>query len=298
MIILLGCEESQAVCKEFRKLGHEAYSCDELPCSGGHPEWHIQYDVLQIIKRTEFLTQDNVLHIIKGWDMAIFFPPCTHLAVSGAKHFEQKRKDGRQQQGIDFFMALQNTDIPMTATENPVGIMSTIYRKPDQIIQPYEFGEEASKKTCLWLKNLPLLFPTQIVQPQITTLKTGAKFSTWDYKISMNHKERAKLRSKTFPGIAQAMASQWSNPNNFNMKQEVKKDYVRVIPQITFKPNVVSLISEENHKYYPKGSIVLQVSRDTVYAMHHPLVCEVKKIKSKGVEKYVAKVVLQGEFTE
>jgi hypothetical protein len=196
MKVLIACEESQAVCKEFRKLGHEAFSCDILPESGGHPEWHLQMDVFEAIK-------------LKYWNMMIAFPPCTHLAVSGAAWFEQKRKDGRQQQGIDFFLALTETGIQKWAIENPVGIMSNIYRKPDQIIQPYYFGDKVKKTTCLWLSNLPKLIHTDIVEPEITTLKTGAKFSTWDYKISMNHKERAKLRSKTFHGIAAAMAEQW-----------------------------------------------------------------------------------------
>lgn len=141
MRILVACEESQAVTKELRKLGHEAYSCDIEPCSGGHPEWHIQADALEIIK-------------IK-WDMIIAFPPCTHLAVSGARYFAEKKADGRQQKAIDFFMAFVNADSPKIAIENPVGIMSTKYRKPDQYIQPWQFGHGETKKTCLWLKNLP-----------------------------------------------------------------------------------------------------------------------------------------------
>ena len=143
MRILLACEESQAVCSEFRKLGHEAFSADILQCSGSHPEWHIQGDVLKIID--------------KGWDMLIAFPPCTHLAVSGARHFEQKRKDGRQQQGIDFFMEMINAPIDKICVENPIGIMSTRFRKPNQIIHPYHFGDPYSKSTCLWLKGLPPL---------------------------------------------------------------------------------------------------------------------------------------------
>jgi hypothetical protein len=195
MRVLVACEESQAVCIEFRKLGHEAFSCDLQECSGGHPEWHYQQDVFEVIG--------------KGWDMMIAFPPCTHLAVSGAAWFEQKRKDGRQQQGIDFFMQLTQTKIPKWAIENPVGIMSNFFRKPNQIIQPFMFGDPVKKATCIWSRCIPRLQATNIVEPDITTLKTGARFSTWDYKISMNHKERAKLRSKTFPGIAKAMAQQW-----------------------------------------------------------------------------------------
>jgi len=149
MKVLIACEESQEVCKAFRKLGHEAYSCDILPCSGGHPEWHIQGDVTPLLK--------------KEWDMIIAFPPCTHLAVSGARHFEQKRKDGRQQQGIDFFMLFANAKCDKIAIENPVCIMSSKWRKPDQIIQPFMFGHEAKKTTCLWLKGLPKLKATKIV---------------------------------------------------------------------------------------------------------------------------------------
>lgn len=149
MKVLVACEESQTVCKAFRAKGHEAYSCDILPCSGGHPEWHLQQDI------TPLLEQE--------WDIVIAFPPCTHLAVSGAAWFEKKRADGRQQQGIDFFMLFANAKCDKIVIENPVGIMSSQYRKPDQIIQPYEFGEPFSKKTCLWIKGLPLLKPTKLV---------------------------------------------------------------------------------------------------------------------------------------
>ena len=205
MKILVACEESQAVTKEFRLLGHEAYSCDIEPCSGGHPEWHIQNDV------TPLLDQD--------WDMIIAFPPCTHLATSGAAWFKKKQADGRQQQGIDFFMLFTNNKCPRIAIENPVGIMSTKWRKPDQIIQPYQFGDSFSKKTCLWLKGLPLLTPTNIVdRGEQLEYKSGRMMSKW-YADSFNlpPKERAKLRSTTFAGISKAMASQWSviTPSNF-----------------------------------------------------------------------------------
>jgi len=146
--VLVACEESQAVCIEFRKLGHEAYSCDVQKCSGGHPEWHIHGDVLD--------------QLDKGWDMMIGFPPCTHLAVSGAAWFKEKRNDGRQQAGIDLFLAHANAPIDKIAIENPVGIMSTEYRPPDQCIQPWSFGDPFRKKTCLWLKNLPHLIPTHM----------------------------------------------------------------------------------------------------------------------------------------
>jgi len=207
MNILVACEESQAVTIELRKLGHTAFSCDLEPCSGGHPEWHMQGDVEPLL---------CTISKIK-WDMVIAFPPCTHLAVSGARHFEKKRLDGRQQQGIDFFMKFANLDhIPMVAIENPVGIMSSVYRKPDQIIQPYEHGHQSKKSTCLWLKNLPLLVPTDIVEPKIITLANGKKFSE-DYMNGVKRSkagESSSARSKTYPGIAKAMASQWT-------KQEV-----------------------------------------------------------------------------
>jgi hypothetical protein len=208
MRVLVACEESQAVTIQMRNLGHEAYSCDIQECSGGHPEWHIQGDVIE--------------QLTKGWDMMIAFPPCTHLAVSGAAWFEEKRKDGRQQQGIDFFMQIVNAPINKIAIENPIGIMSKIYRKPDQIIHPYYFGDETSKATCLWLKNLPklkhnktnnLFESTTWVNPKFTEYVCAdgkiKKFSTTADKWYRNAEERSKERSKTFPGIAKAMAEQW-----------------------------------------------------------------------------------------
>lgn len=200
MEILLACEESQTVCTEFRKLGHEAYSCDVLPTSGNNPEWHIQSDVIPVLT-------DN-------WDMVIAFPPCTHLASSGAAWFEEKRKDGRQQQAIEFFMQFVNLNhVPLVAIENPIGIMSKEYRKPNQIIQPYQFGDSAQKSTCLWLKGLPELKPTKIVDiPKGKHYKNGKHHSQWSVDtFNLPRSIRAKVRSKTFPGIAWAMANQWSN---------------------------------------------------------------------------------------
>ena len=209
MKILLACEESQAVCLEFRKLGHQAFSADIMDCSGPHPEWHIKGDVLDII-------QDS-------WDMMIAFPPCTHLAVSGARHFEQKGKDGRQKKGIEFFMKMINAPIPKIAVENPIGIMSTIYRKPNQVIHPYHFGDPYSKATCLWLKGLPPLqfnrkesvkkqkeivfedLPTEVDKGEFITFSSGKRMAKWYNEASGN----GHLRSKTFPGIAKAMAKQW-----------------------------------------------------------------------------------------
>ena len=198
MKILVACEESQAVTKRLRALGHEAYSCDIQECSGGHPEWHIFGDVVPELQ--------------KHWDMIIAFPPCTDLAVSGAAWFEQKRKDGRQQASIDFFMLFANANCERIAIENPVGIMSSQWRKPDQIIQPYWFGDEAQKTTCLWLKGLPKLEPTKMVgKGEFITHKSGKTKPKWfadAFKLSPS--ERRKVRSKTFDGIAQAMADQWA----------------------------------------------------------------------------------------
>lgn len=212
MRVLVACEESQRVCTEIRQLGHEAYSCDVEPPSGGHPEWHIQTDVLPLLNgNCEFSTMDGTAHRISGkWDMIIAFPPCTHLAVSGARYFEKKRKDGRQRQGIEFFMRFVDVDCGRVAIENPIGIMSTKYRKPDQIIQPYEFGHAERKSTCLWLKGLPLLVPTNIVEPKLHICGNGLVDSEWHYSTyNLPPKIRAKIRSQTFPGIAKAMAEQW-----------------------------------------------------------------------------------------
>ena len=202
MKVLIACEESQAVCKEFRKLGIDAYSCDILPCSGGHQEWHIQDDVLKVINR-------------EHWDCMIAFPPCTHLAVSGAAWFEQKRKDGRQKEGIDFFMAMVNARIKYKAIENPVGIMSKIYRKPNQIIQPYYFGDDEQKTTCLWLYGLPKLYHNSkpnLFDNNVTHVKPYFKISKTGNKYTRIHSlggGKGHERSKTFPGIAKAMAEQW-----------------------------------------------------------------------------------------
>ena len=198
MKILVACEESQAVTSRLRALGHEAYSCDIEPCGGENPEWHLQQDV-------EPLLAEN-------WDMIIAFPPCTHLAVSGAAWFAQKRADGRQQQGIDFFMLFANAKCDKIAIENPVGIMSTKWRKPNQIIQPYEYGDSFSKKTCLWLKGLPKLEPTNLVDKgEQVTYKSGKSMPKWYADaFKLPPKERAKVRSRTFTGIAQAMAEQWT----------------------------------------------------------------------------------------
>lgn len=215
--VLLGCEESQAVLTEFLKLGHNAYSCDLKPTSGNYPERHLQEDIIK------------VMHSRK-WDLIIGFPPCTHLAVSGTAHFEKKRKDGRQQEAINFFMQMVNAPAFYVAVENPIGIMSKIYKKPTQIVHPYYFGDSARKSTCLWLKNLPPLFHakekdlfndivTHVDQGEFhewTDGKTGKikRQPKWYADAFLNNKDKEKtgeLRSKTFKGIAEAMATQWSN---------------------------------------------------------------------------------------
>lgn len=195
MKVLIACEFSGTVREAFRKIGHDAWSCDIIKSDDDSP-YHIQENVLKII-------HDH-------WDMMIAFPPCTHLAVSGAKHFAKKREDGRQQQGIDFFMSIINAPISLIAVENPVGIMSSIYRKPDQIINPYEFGHNVSKKTCLWLQNLPLLKATNIVDKgEYITFPSGKRMHKWYADKAFGGEARQKVRNKTFQGIADAMAQQW-----------------------------------------------------------------------------------------
>lgn len=233
--VLVACEESQAVTSELRKLGFEAYSCDIIDSSGGHPEWHIIQDVLALINgNCTFKTTDGESHTVNGkWDMIIAFPPCTHLAVSGARYFEKKRADGRQREGIEFFCQFLIADCDRISIENPVNIVSGEYItkwfpglaekyglpiKATQRIQPYEFGDETKKTTCLWLKGLPKLTPTNIVEPKIRTYKGGARFGVGigevynenGKTISYNDPRTAKARSKTFPGIAKAMADQWT----------------------------------------------------------------------------------------
>ena len=244
MKILVACEESQRVCAAFRERGHEAYSCDILEPSGGHPEWHIQDDALEIIELNNyiaenpgetvvFFTLDGNLHAFyKPFDMMVAFPPCTHLAVSGAAWFEEKRRDGRQREGIEFFCKILNANIEKICVENPVGIIGGDYVskwfpdlcekynlpiKPTQKIHPWMFGDNYSKTTCLWLKNIPALTPKVKKQPDLEWFywvdsKTGKikRQPKWFYDaFSLSPEERAKIRSKTFPGIAKAMAEQW-----------------------------------------------------------------------------------------
>lgn len=214
MKILVACEESQAVTIELRRLGHEAYSCDIQPCSGGHPEWHIQGDALEIIKLK--------------WDMIIAHPPCTYLTVTGNRWFNVERYGERamkrfeeRDKAIEFFMAFANADCPRIVIENPIGIMSNRFRRPDQIIQPWQFAlseeEKTEKSTCLWLKGLPPLNPTYTEKPEmayhkwVTPEGREKRQTMWYYRTRcLPAAERAKAASKTFPGIARAMAEQWA----------------------------------------------------------------------------------------
>jgi len=213
MKILVMCEESQAVTKELRALGHEAYSNDLEPCSGGHPEWHLQCDGLALLK-------------FEKWDMILAFPPCTYLTNAGMCNLTRKnstdeyRRDRLQKRddALEFVLSIYNSDCARIAIENPVGYLSTGFRKPDQIIHPYQFGHSVNKKTCLWLKNLPELEITNLVEKdEVTTWDgTGKKISKW-YKDTLkqakgNLKEVSRIRSVTFPGIAKAMAEQWAGP--------------------------------------------------------------------------------------
>jgi len=202
--ILIACEESQALTNRFRKLGQMAFSCDILPCSGGHPEWHLQQDVTELLK--------------EKWDMIIAFPPCTYLTVTGNRWFNvdrygekavQRHKD--RDEAIKFFLMFANAECDYIAIENPVGTMSSEWRKPDQIINPFQFGDAYEKKTCLWLKGLPKLNYTSIVEPEPRKqFKSGKTMPGWYSDAwKLPKEERAKLRSKTFPGIADAMVNQW-----------------------------------------------------------------------------------------
>lgn len=236
MNILVACEESQACCIELRKLGHTAFSCDVQECSGGHPEWHIHQDVLPLINgNCEFKTTDGSVHKIEGkWDMILAFPPCTHLAISGAPRFEEKRKDGRQREAIEFFCQFLNVDCDKVCIENPVNIINggkyiltyfpdlaekyNIPKMYSQQIQQWEFGHNHSKKTCFWLKGLPPLKPTVSEKPEIEYLvwvdkKTGKTKRQDKEYANYSKKDRGKKRSKTPIGLAKAMAEQWAGMN-------------------------------------------------------------------------------------
>ena len=203
MKVLVACEEPQRVCIAFREKGHEAFSCDILECSGGHPEWHIQDDVLK--------------HLDEGWDLIIAHPPCTYLTVAANRYYDISKYGDKalermrlRSRAINFFMEFVSVNCEKVAIENPIGVMSSFYKKPTQIIQPYQFGHTERKATCLWLKGLPPLKPTNIVDPDIIKHRSGKTDSRLHFEtLKLPPAERSKMRSKTFEGIAKAMAEQW-----------------------------------------------------------------------------------------
>lgn len=212
MFVLCACEESQEVCKAFRLNGHIAFSCDIQDCSGGHPEWHIKQDVLPLLNGyCSFITCDGVFYELNSkWDMIIAFPPCTYLSFAGNRWFNIDRYGDSARErfqlrdcAIDFFMRFVNADCQKICIENPLGIMSSVFRPPDQIIYPYYFGDPYSKRTCLWLKGLQPLTATSYVN------RDEIDFSWYLDLFSLRPLERQRLRSKTFPGVAAAMATQF-----------------------------------------------------------------------------------------
>jgi len=254
MKVLIACEESQSICKEFRKLGHEAYSCDLLPCSGGNYDWHFQDDVIEVMNgwfdmnevtinnnfalkfdvwsgNEEFEYKEHRIRQVGwNWDLMIAHPPCTYLAVSGNRWLYNKdgskntERWNNQAKALDFVKALMSAPIKRIAIENPISVISSEIRKPDQIVQPWMFGDKAQKSTCFWLKNLPMLKPTNIVEKgeffEWTEKKTGKTLRQplWYYEALQKAKtpeERRTLRSKTFPGMAKAIAEQWSDFSNY-----------------------------------------------------------------------------------
>jgi len=218
MKVLIACEESQRVCSAFRARGHEAFSCDIIECSGGHPEWHIKDNCLPFLNgKCSFYTMDGEKHYVEKWDLIIAHPPCTYLTVTGNRWFNVEKYGDKARERIklreeakDFFMTIANANCERIAIENPVGVMSTAYRKPDQIVQPYFFGDPFEKRTCLWLKGLPKLQKTREVEPPARVkYEGGTSMPAWYANLSK--KDREKERSKTFPGFAEAMAEQWGS---------------------------------------------------------------------------------------
>lgn len=220
MKVLVACEESQSVCIAFREKGHEAYSCDIIDCSGSHDEWHIKQDVLPLLNgNCTFKTCDRTEHTIDGkWDLLIAHPPCTYLCMSGQKHCNVElygdkaiARQRERERAVEFFMNFVNADCDKICIENPVGIMTSRYQKPTQYIQPLQFGHPTTKRTGLWLKGLPKLKPTNIVEQEFHISGTGRKWDKWFWESSLIHpaEERSKFRNRTFEGIAKAMAGQW-----------------------------------------------------------------------------------------
>lgn len=246
MNVLIACEESQRVCTAFRKRGHNAFSCDIIEPSGGHPEWHILGDALGLLSPVmcktsypyykvpsiKFRTMDGIVRTMRGrWDLIIAHPPCTYLTVSGNRWFNVEKygekaikRQKLRDEAVEFFMAFAAADCDKIAIENPIGVMSTLWRKPDQIIQPYQFGHPYTKQTCLWLKGLPKLTPSAIVdnpgkwenQQMTKDGRYGGVGGAWGKDengkwLRYSDPRVKKERSKTFPGIAEAMAEQWGS---------------------------------------------------------------------------------------
>jgi hypothetical protein len=215
MNVLVACEESQAVCKAFRERGHNAFSCDIQEPSGGHPEWHIKGDAIPILKGGQITTMDGIVHYIDHWDLLIAHPPCVYMTNASAVRMRVKgqivpERYEKAMQAKEFFMQFYNSDIPRIAIENPVPMKLIGLPPYDQIIQPYEYGHPYSKRTCLWLKNLPKLVPTEIVEEHEPYVNGGCKDAHGNYRRFQGRKERdSKTRSKTFEGIAKAFAAQW-----------------------------------------------------------------------------------------
>ena len=270
--VLIACEESQTVCRAFRQLGHNAYSCDLLECSGTffgkeesepHPEWHFNHDIFAVLDRTNLVLQNGEeAHIAGDWDIMICHPPCTFLAVSGAKwmyhpkdkhlptsqrrphpNFPNRKRD--QEDGASFFLSLAKADVKRIAIENPIGIMSGLWRKPDQIIQPYMFGNPYTKNTCLWLKNLRPIHPSKETDDHGERIyfesgKSQPKWYSDGLTKTKTKEERQRWRSKTFPGIARAFAEQWTiqiaADENLLLDNEwdiLGKDYLTLLDKMT-----------------------------------------------------------------
>jgi hypothetical protein len=217
MNVLVACEESQEVCKAFRERGHNAFSCDIKPCSGGHPEWHIWSNVRGLLGKTlTFKTADGKKHNIPRWDLIVAHPPCTYLSVAGNRWFDIEKYGNNARTRWNkrivaefFFMEFVRADCEKIAIENPVGRMNTVYRQPDQIIQPYMFGDSYARRTCLWLKNLKPLVPTNIIERPPEGWQNQSFDSTGKNRGFGSKFRDPTVRSKTFPGIAKAMADQW-----------------------------------------------------------------------------------------